>query len=319
MNIVPFQGKYIEEAAAMFAARFKQQRQAVPILPARMEDPSVTATLLEWLMGQQTGLAAFENGNLVGYLGWLQAREFRGTQRTGAYCPEWGHAAAADRQALVYRALYREAAALWAAAGAQVHAITLLADDENVINTWFWNGFGLTVVDAVRPLSEALRPDTALPVGVLVRKASASDVENLTALDSEHCRHYGEPPTLMVPPRPETAQDFVKFIGTPPNSIWLVIHGGEPAGFMRFQARISGASEIVCGDGVIGITGAYVRQQHRGAGLAASLLNSAMHDYRRQGFTCCAVDFESFNPEAAAFWTRFFTPVALSVIRVPEK
>jgi hypothetical protein len=33
---------------------------------------------------------------------------------------------------------------------------------------------------------------------------------------------------------------------------------------------------------------------------------------------CCAVNFESFNPEAATFWMRYFEPVGLSVMRVPE-
>jgi hypothetical protein len=52
--------------------------------------------------------------------------------------------------------------------------------------------------------------------------------------------------------------------------------------------------------------------------VAAALLDAALRDYASQGFTCCAVNFESFNPEAVSFWMRYFEPVCLSVLRVPE-
>jgi GNAT superfamily N-acetyltransferase len=58
---------------------------------------------------------------------------------------------------------------------------------------------------------------------------------------------------------------------------------------------------------------------YRSHGVAAHLLGLALQDYARQGFTCCAVTFESFNPEAAAFWPRYFTPVCYSLFRVPER
>lgn len=48
------------------------------------------------------------------------------------------------------------------------------------------------------------------------------------------------------------------------------------------------------------------------------MINAALREYAARGFTCCAVDFESFNPEAAVFWPRHFTPVGHSLVRVPE-
>jgi GNAT superfamily N-acetyltransferase len=68
----------------------------------------------------------------------------------------------------------------------------------------------------------------------------------------------------------------------------------------------------------LSITGAYVRPAYRGRKVGAALLDAASRDYASRGFTCCAVNFESFNPEAASFWMRYFEPVCLSVLRVPE-
>jgi ribosomal protein S18 acetylase RimI-like enzyme len=75
---------------------------------------------------------------------------------------------------------------------------------------------------------------------------------------------------------------------------------------------------MVESDHTIGITGAYVQPAYRGRKAAVALLDAALRDYAQRGFTCCTVNFESFNPEAAAFWMKYFELVGLSLMRVPE-
>jgi hypothetical protein len=48
------------------------------------------------------------------------------------------------------------------------------------------------------------------------------------------------------------------------------------------------------------------------------MLDAALRHHAALGMTCCAVDFEAFNPDAAAFWLRHFQPVCLSMMRMPE-
>jgi len=38
-----------------------------------------------------------------------------------------------------------------------------------------------------------------------------------------------------------------------------------------------------------------------------------------RGFERMAVDYETINPEALAFWPQFFAPVGISYMRVPER
>jgi ribosomal protein S18 acetylase RimI-like enzyme len=211
--------------------------------------------------------------------------------------------------------LYRVAADRWAAAGCQVHAVTLLAHDHSAEQIWFWNGFGLTVVDAVRPMRPLDRP-CSTPVSV--RKAAQADAPILALLDAEHCRHYTASPVFMAPPHNNDAAEFVEFLSLPRNSIWLAMDGEVPVGFIRYDGYNSDGVEIVNADAAAYITGAYVRPAYRGRKVAAALLDAALRDYAGQGFTCCAVNFESFNPEAVSFWMRYFEPVCLSVLRVPE-
>jgi GNAT superfamily N-acetyltransferase len=92
-------------------------------------------------------------------------------------------------------------------------------------------------------------------------------------------------------------------------------------GYLRLEGSSDGATELVKDEPgrTIAITGAYMRLAYRGRGAAAALLDAALRDLAGAGVVRCSVDFESFNPEAASFWMKYFTPVVLSVMRVPER
>jgi GNAT superfamily N-acetyltransferase len=223
------------------------------------------------------------------------------------------------------RALYRAAAGEWSAQGVNTHAVSLLADDAAAREAWFWHGFGLTVVDAVRPVDAPI-PTAALPPQASLRMAGPADTHLLAEIEAEHWQHYCQPPTLMMPSAPDGPDEFAQLLAAPHNSAWLAFYNGTLAGYARLQAIIDGGAAVLNSPHTIGITGAYVRPAYRGMGIAPALLEAARCYYAAQrdphgspAFTCLAVDFESINPEAAAFWPRYFTPVVYSVIRVPER
>jgi GNAT superfamily N-acetyltransferase len=317
MEISSLRREHIPQAAALFVEGCKKQRLATPSLSDRLEDVERVTAMLDRLSESCPGVAALEDGRLLGYMGWYIADRFRGAARRGAYCPEWGHAAREEAKPAIYRAMYRAAARQWAAAGCQVHAVTFLAHDRTAQQAWFWNGFGLTVVDGVRPM-RPLDPPCSTPVSISIRKAAPADASILAALDAEHCRHYTASPIFMAPPHNKGAAEFAEFLSLARNSVWLAMDGEVPAGFIRYDGYNSDGAEIVNADDAAYITGAYVRPAYRGRKVGAALLDAALRDYAGRGFARCAVDFESFNPEAASFWMRYFEPVCLSVLRVPE-
>ncbi len=322
MEILPLQNKDIPAAAALFIAGFKNLRRKFPVLPDRLENPAAVSSLLDRLLTHSAGVAAYEGDRLLGYLGWWLVDGFRGSPRRAGHIPEWANAAVEELKPKVYRALYRAAADAWAKEGCDTHAITLLASDRRAIETWFWHGFGLTVVDAVRamePLIPGAETSPSIPPGFLLRKASHDDAGSLAVLESEHTRHYTQSPVFMVPFSPYDADGFRRFLAQPDKHAWLILRNEEPAGYLRFEATDEGAVEIVSGPGATACNAAYVRPAYRGQGLSSGLLNAAMAYFSSRGFRCCSVDFESFNPEAATFWMRYFEPVCFSMVRVPEK
>ena len=304
-------------AAALFVNDYNQLRAKIPILPATMASKDHLAAMLSGLFNQCRGLAARQGGELVGYLGWYNASHFRGTSRRGAYVPEYGHAAMMQVMPQVYRALYQEAARIWTTAGAQLHAITVLAHHQPEREFWSWNGFGMLVVDAIRPV----QPLEHQPASDLtIRKASLSDADILHELDVEHCRHYTQPPVFMSPEQasPCSPREWQDFLSQPENSAWIALEGDTPAGFIRFDAHENGGSAILEGDFTVFISGAYVRPAARARGLASAILNAALQDYAAKGYLRCTLDFESVNLHASAFWLRYFQPVAYSLLRIPE-
>ena len=174
LEVAPFDRRLRDDAAALFAEGFTRMRRQVPVLPGTLELPDAAATRLDSLFSSCTGVMARRQGRLVGYLGWYILDGFRGTGHRAAYCPVWGHATTAEDRAEIYRALYRAASRQWCTAGCQVHAISVLASDVEARDAWFWNGFGLTVVDAIRPTS--CLGVTRLSLGP-IRRARPEDAE----------------------------------------------------------------------------------------------------------------------------------------------
>jgi GNAT superfamily N-acetyltransferase len=313
ITIQPLGDGQVHEAASLFVAQFAALRREVPLLSPELEDPMLPAAKLRRFVG--SALAAVENGRLVGYLAWLLSDHFRGAPRAGAYVPEWAHGAVPGRQAEVYRALYRAAATEWRAAGCEAHAISLLAHDEEAREAWFWNGFGLAVVDAVRP---------ALPLAdergssLTIRQATAGDAELLAELDAEHVQHYAAPPVLMPLPSADAAGAFREFLARPKNSIWLALDGDVAAGFMRFSGYDFDAVAILQSERAAFCNGAFIRPRYRGHRAGVGMLQAALRHYARLGMDALYTNFESFNPEAASFWPRYFRPVCFSLMRMPE-
>lgn len=306
MDVVPFGPEHVRSAAACHAAAVRWQRELVPELPGALEEEDVVADLLDGAVG----VAAVEAGRLVGY---LTARRpiprFRRTSRTAAFVPAWGHGVVHDDPEPVYRAMYRAASRDWAGAGCGVHAISVLDVDGDVTDVWFAMGFGELVVDAV----VTDRPSTAAPA----RMATTDDAEGLARLDREHVLHYSLPPTSMIAPPAMDAAGWAAHLARDRYGASVVEQDGRIAGFMRFSDRHGGA-DLTRDAGGAFIDGAYVRPDLRGRGLASALLAAGLDALARRGVTRVALDHESVNPSAAAFWPRWSAPVCHSLQRILE-
>ncbi|HWQ45703.1 MAG TPA: GNAT family N-acetyltransferase, partial [Longilinea sp.] len=305
----------VPAAADLFITRFKHLRKNATSLPETFCNPAVVWNVLSDLLGTCPMLGAWEGEKMIGYLGWYIALNFRGTKRTAAYCPEWAHTALPGLEDKAYRALYSEASMVWEKAGCEAHAITVLADQADTVKAWFWRGFGMLVVDGVRSIQ---RVGSTLPLGSDVRKATEKDVPALASLELAHSRHYSSPPVHMAAYTPRKEEDILAALQQADKSYWLALAGGEAAAFVRFEVGDEDRARVVRADDMVAVTGAFTLPKWRGKKFMATLLDAGLAEFAAKGYKHCCVDYEAINPEASAFWPRYFTPVCYSLLRIPE-
>jgi GNAT superfamily N-acetyltransferase len=199
--------------------------------------------------------------------------------KRGFYCPEWGNAAEGQDARRIYEEMYTQLSARWVANGCFTHAVGVFAHDRTGIDAWNWLGFGLVVGDAVRGLEPVDGRSSQVEIGQATHNA------------------------------------YSAWIRDPGKSIWLARHKRQPVGYMRFGPASTDACDIIVDVATASNTGAYVRDDVRGRGIGAALLDRGISWARSRGFVRCAVDFETANVLGSRFWMRHFRPVSFGMAR----
>jgi GNAT superfamily N-acetyltransferase len=242
--------------------------------------------------------------------------EFRG--KRSVYSPEWANAVGGEDGGETYREMYARLSARWVADGCFIHVITLLAHDREAIDAWYWLGFGLTTVDAIRDLA----PVQGSTADVVIRRAVLEDIEQAMALSQALQRHLVAAPIFVIeehaplfPPNVGGDEGGEQWLANSANVLWLAYRRGEAVACMGLEPSNPTACYIIRDEKTTSITSAFTRESERNKGIATALLNHSLNWARSVGYDRCAVDFESQNIPAVRFWLRHFEPVCYSLIR----
>lgn len=300
-------------------------RQQVACLPPEYEEPAVILPLLQELASRVPGVAALDGGRLVGFLCAMTLPTIKG--KRGVFSPEWANAAAESDPRLhagrIYQELYAALAPHWLAGGCYVHAIRVLAHDAVGRSGLYDLGFGLNNVDAIRDLTPVVGPQAeataSLPPGVIVRRATADDIDAVAALGEALQRHLAAPPIYLPLIVPETRADHLAWLAGQGNKQWLALRGDTPIAELRCEPTNYTAVAIAADPHTAFITSAYTVPAARSEGVAAALLNCLLAELRAEGRRRCATDFESANLPGARFWLRHFKPTGYTVVRYVDE
>jgi GNAT superfamily N-acetyltransferase len=309
LEIVPFQEKQSEDAAALACARYRAQRQQVPLLPARFENADNILPRIRDLASQAPGVAAFRGGRLAGYLLGFVIPEFRG--KRSAYSPEWANAADMEDSRRIYEEMYSHLSTRWVADGCAIHLVSILAHDRAGLQGWHWLGFGLDAADGVRDLSSV----PGLSVDVEIRRAGPEDAGQAVSLLEALRRHLMAAPTFLFRSERSDITQQKEWLGNPGNALWLACQGSEVVACLGQGPASPKASILIDDEKTTSIVSAFTREDVRGGGIATALLNRALDWGRTQGYERCAVDWEPMNILASRFWLRHFQPVSYALER----
>jgi GNAT superfamily N-acetyltransferase len=296
----------------MVAERYRAARAEIPFLPATYMDATAIAPRLEAWIGRLPGVVALEDGEPAGFV--LSLLVLNRGERM-AYVPDFAHGAEIGREYELYRRMYAEIADQWLASGCFMHGITLYPNDQAAVAAWFSLGFGLVVMDALRIVSSNVTEQhPPLPTGIEIRRAGPEDLDLIAPLELALSRHLAASPAFLPLIVDGGRSALSDWLADPSHALWIAFSGGEAAAYLRFEPSENLVLPTSAAT-TVSITGAYTREDLRGRGIGAALLQTGLRWAGAAGYTRCSVDFESANLPGSAFWLRQFEPVTHSLIR----
>lgn len=307
MKIVDFAAAHVPEAEALALAAYEEERLAVPILPEK------AASLdLACFAENRLGAAAFEDGRMVGFLcaGEPFENAFHSTGARGVFSPMGASAAAGEARERVYAALYQHAAHKWVKAGAVSHGICLYAHDQAAQRQFYYCGFGLRTMDAIR-LAEPL--GCPAPGGWEYRELLPEEFSLAYPLNQEMYRSFRRSPFFMARVPPRDCGEFCRELAGGGERCFAARSGGRICAYLSLG--VSGETFVSTGPGYLHVSGACCAEEFRGSGVFAGLLDHVLRVMAAEGFARLGTDFESINPAARGFWQKHFSVYTHGVVR----
>lgn len=304
----PIQVKYVPAASDLVLSLYKEQLAVSPFLPYEEKFLGYFHHVIDQLFQKGKGIVAICNNKLVGFLAGVEVPELWGKYKA-IYCPVYGHGVIKDHRSNLYQELYKHAADLWVKNGCLTHAITFFANDKKTIDTWFWQGFGLRCVDAIRRVEPIYTNNSA----IIIKKVGVKHIPVLADIHRQHNQYYKSSPIFMPRKEEDPIQDLTEWLEHDNHHLWVAYHGKKPVGYMRIQPN--GERFVSEHPNVMNITGAYILKNERRSGIGVALLATIQRWLIQNGYPLCAVDFESINTMGSNFWTKYFSPYTYTMVR----
>lgn len=306
MKIVDFTHAHIPEATALALASYEEERRHVPALPPIENVPDLTP-----FANNGFGVAAFEGDKMLGFLCSYPPfdKAFGSTDVRGIFSPMGANGAVKQNRAKIYAAMYQANGAKWVNAEAVAHAVCLYAHDEELQRQFYLYGFGLRCMDAIRPME--LIPCASCEE-YKFSELAPNEYPSIYPLDYQLNRHFCKSPFFMNR-KPDTIESFAKLCQNESARYFVAKQNKLLCAFVKISDL--GEAFAASGGDYRHIQGAYCLPEHRGKGAYQNLLNFTIATLKSEGYTRFGVDFESLNPTAYGFWTKYFTPYTHSVVR----
>jgi ribosomal protein S18 acetylase RimI-like enzyme len=299
LEIQPFSEEHLEGVAALLEERHTRHREAEPGLPANVDYRAEIEAL--WAAKERSGAVAIRAGDLVGYLVGVH-REDR-TWGPNIWVENAGHAV---RDPETVRDLYAFLAADWVERGFGHHYAIVPASDQALVDAWFRLSFGAQHAAGIQDTPQDIDEP---PPGVIVRRATADDVDAVVRLDLELPGHQRLAPVFSTAP-PYTAEesraDFLAEVDAAEQAILLAEVGGRVVSMLVMVdvSKSSMHSGLARPERAAFLGFAATLPEARGTGAGLALTNAGLAWAREQGYPVTVVDWRETNLLASRFWPR---------------
>jgi GNAT superfamily N-acetyltransferase len=206
--------------------------------------------------------------------------------------------------------LYQTAAEKWVKQGILSHAIALYAHNNEAVDSFYWNGFGLRTIDAIRVVEPIVCSEFPLAT---FYELPINEIAYIVSLKNDLIEHLCNTPMFM-PLYFKTDVLKVTEENERRKSRYFVAKVEDEV--VAFIEIMSSGENFACeAADMTNICGAYMFPQYRKTGIFTKLLAFLMDTLAAEGYNRCGVDFESFNPTASGFWLKHFSAYTYGVVR----
>lgn len=313
MHYTYLKNSHVNEIADIIYTNYKNARLELPILSDKYENIEMHLREVNKHVDDNNFIVVIDSNKVVGFMNGFGIDEFKGTAKGALSVPTLHGVADGYDKNYLYSELYRRVSDSWIDSNCYTHAVMLYVNDKDTIDSWVMNGFGMLVIDAVRPLE--IIPIADIDKSISIRKADITDLVNMEQLFRALDKHLSSSPIYLYG---HTIKNYIAeyedWFKTEGNILWLAEYKNKIIGYLKTNTTEINMDELDDGY-TMGINGAYVLPECRGKQIIARLLNASINWAVSNGLKRCTTDFESANVEGRYFWLKHFTPYCYSMIR----
>jgi ribosomal protein S18 acetylase RimI-like enzyme len=299
LEIQPFAKEHLGAAAGLLEERHARHVEAEPLLAKEIDFQAEIRGLLD--TDGSSGVTAIRADRVAGYM--LGTPKNEAMWGANVWVDYAGHAA--EEPELV-RDLYAAAAAKWHEAGRDRQYVLVPATDRELVDAWFRLSFGAQHAAGIQETPE--RTDAA-PPRVVVRRATADDVDAVVSLDFELPRHQERSPVFGPGPtwtEEESREEFLADVDDEKQAMLIAEVDGRIASLLIMvpiekSSQHTGLAQV---ENAAFLGFAATLPEARGSGAGLALTNAGLDWAREQGYPVVVVDWRETNLLASRFWPR---------------
>ncbi len=297
-----------EEAVALCKQEYVEEMNKVKCMPPMdrsMEE--MLTNIIHNVKGAPYGKAMISENKLVGFLAFFGPWEGFHGEGKGVFSPLGASAFAGKERGKTASLLLEAVAEELVQDKIFSIAISRYANNEEVNKSLCLNGFGIRCSDAVLSLQDYGydAEDSAIVMEELV----GEDKWEMKELHEKLADHLAKSPCFL----PTSEGDTERWLQNDGIKVFAARYEGKLAGFMAIDDEAE--TFLTERTDISNICGAYVLEKYREQGVAKQLLDAMAKRCMEEGKSYLGVDYETINPTALRFWTKYFEPYTYSFIR----